>query len=429
MEFSESVDYLYSLGNEILAMKLGLETIRSLCLELGSPQDSFPAVHIAGTNGKGSTAAMTEAILRAGGVRTGLFTSPHLISITERIRVGGEPIPPDQFAMLGGRVRAAGERLVESGRLPAPPTFFEQVTAIAFLWFAEQRVELAVLEVGMGGRLDATNICRPLVTAITPVGLDHQQYLGDTLAAIAGEKAGIIKPGIPVVVAPQEPEAQVVILARAEECGAPVIDGGVEVEPVSHTPDLRQWVEFRTERGSFDACLSLRGRHQAINARTAIAIVEVLRSTGLSIDTEAIVAGLENCYWPGRLDLRSGPLGRTILIDGAHNEAGAVVLADFLRECCRRRPLTLIFGAMRDKDVAKIGEQLFPLFEQIIVTGIANPRALDPAEIVVAGEVERAAGLLEALEIAGRVTPPEGLIVVAGSLYLVAEVLALNSGW
>lgn len=429
MEFSEAVDYLYGLGNEILAMKLGLETIRCLCLELGSPQDSFPAVHIAGTNGKGSTAAMTEAILRAGGVRTGLFTSPHLISITERIRVGGEPIPPDQFAMLGGRVRAAGERLVESGRLPAPPTFFEQVTAIAFLWFAEQRVELAVLEVGMGGRLDATNICRPLVTAITPVGLDHQQYLGDTLAAIAGEKAGIIKPGIPVVLAPQEPEAQVVILARAEECGAPVIAGGVEVEPISLTPDLRQWVELHTERESFDACLSLRGRHQAINARTAIAIVEVLRSTGLSIETGAIVAGLENCYWPGRLDLRSGPSGRTILIDGAHNEAGAVVLADFLREFCRRRPLTLIFGAMRDKDVAKIGERLFPLFEQIIVTGIANPRALDPAEIVVGGEVERASGLLEALEIAGRVTPPEGLIVVAGSLYLVAEVLALNSGW
>jgi len=429
MEFSESVDYLYGLGNEILAMKLGLETIRSLCLELGSPQDSFPAVHIAGTNGKGSTAAMTEAILRAGGVRTGLFTSPHLLSITERIRVGGEPIPPDQFAMLGGRVRAAGERLVESGRLPAPPTFFEQVTAIGFLWFAEQRVELAVLEVGMGGRLDATNICRPLVTAITPVGLDHQQYLGDTLAAIAGEKAGIIKPGIPVVVAPQEPEAKEVILARAEECGAPVIDGVVDAELVSYTPDLRSWVEFRSGRGSFDACLSLRGRHQAINARTAIAIVEVLQSTGLSIETEAIVAGLENCYWPGRLDLRPGPSGRTLLIDGAHNEAGAVVLADFLRECCRRRPLTLIFGALRDKDVAKIGERLFPLFEQIIVTGIANPRAFDPAEIVVAGEVERSYGLLDALEIAGRVTPPDGLIVVSGSLYLVAEVLALNAGW
>ena len=185
MEFSESVEYLYGLGHEVLAMKLGLETIRLLSRELGSPHEAFPAIHIAGTNGKGSTAAMTEAILRAAGYRTGLYTSPHLLSITERMRVDGEPIPQDQFTRLATQVRMAGEQLVEQGQLPAPPTFFEQVTAIGYLWYAEQRVDLAVLEVGMGGRLDATNICRPVVTAITPVGLDHQQYLGETIAAMA----------------------------------------------------------------------------------------------------------------------------------------------------------------------------------------------------------------------------------------------------
>ena len=428
MEFSESVDYLYGLGNEILAMKLGLETIRLLAVELGSPQESFPAIHIAGTNGKGSTAAMTEAILRAGGVRTGLYTSPHLISITERIRVGGEPIPAEQFARLATVVRAAGERLVTRGQLPASPTFFEQVTAIAFLWFAEQQVELAVLEVGMGGRLDATNICRPMVTAITPVGLDHQQYLGETIGAIAGEKAGILKPGIPVVIAPQEPSARDVILARAAEVGAPVAGVEIAAETVSRTVDLRQWVEFQTGRGSFDACLSLRGDHQRRNATTAVAIIEVLASAGWSIGPNSIVAGLENCYWPGRLDLRSGPAGRAVLSDGAHNEAGAWVLADFLGDYCAGRPLTLVFGAMRDKDLAAIARPLFPLFGRIVLTGIDNPRALDPEEIDLAevgidGEAERVAMVGGALELAARLTPPEGLIVVAGSLYLVGEVL------
>lgn len=425
MEFSESVEYLYGLGHEVLAMKLGLETIRLLSRELGSPHEAFPAIHIAGTNGKGSTAAMTEAILRAAGCRTGLYTSPHLLSITERMRVDGEPIPQDQFARLATQVRMAGERLVEQGLLPAPPTFFEQVTAIGYLWFAEQRVDLAVLEVGMGGRLDATNICRPVVTAITPVGLDHQQYLGETIAAIAGEKAGIIKAGIPVVVAPQEPPARAVITARAVECDAPVIEGQVTAELVRRTVDLRQWVEFQCGLGSFDACLSLRGDHQRVNAATAVAVIEALVSRGWTVGTDAITSGLEQTFWPGRLDLRSGPAGRPLLIDGAHNQAGAAVLRDFLVSYCADRPLTLIFGAMRDKDVAEMTSRLFPIFKTIVLTGIDNPRALDPAEISTAANVERAPDIAAALELAAPLTPRTGLIVVAGSLYLVGEVLEL----
>ena len=425
MEFSESVEYLYGLGHEVLAMKLGLETIRLLSRELGSPHETFPAIHIAGTNGKGSTAAMTEAILRAAGCRTGLYTSPHLLSITERMRVDGEPIPQDQFARLATQVRMAGERLVEQGLLPAPPTFFEQVTAIGYLWFAGQRVDLAVLEVGMGGRLDATNICRPMVTAITPVGLDHQQYLGETIAAIAGEKAGIIKAGIPVVVAPQEPPARAVIMARAVECDAPVIEGQVTAELVRRTVDLRQWVEFQCGLGSFDACLSLRGDHQRVNAATAVAVIETLVSRGWTVGTDAITTGLEQTFWPGRLDLRSGPAGRPLLIDGAHNQAGAAVLRDFLVSYCADRPLTLIFGAMRDKDVAEMTSRLFPIFKTIVLTGIDNPRALDPAEISTAANVERAPDIAAALELAAPLTPRTGLIVVAGSLYLVGEVLEL----
>jgi dihydrofolate synthase/folylpolyglutamate synthase len=425
MNFSESLTYLHQLGNEVLTMNLGLETIRCLCGALGDPQQVFPAIHVAGTNGKGSTVAMTEAILRAAGYRTGLFTSPHLLSVTERICVAGEPIPTGDFARLATVVRQVSERLRHEGRLEAGPTFFELITAIGYLWFAEQRVDLAVLEVGMGGRLDATNICRPIVTAITPVGLDHQQYLGTTVAAIAGEKAGIIKPGVPVVVAPQELAARQVILARAAELAAPVSEGRVITERIEHTDDLRQRITFRSSFGLLTPRLALRGDHQRINAATALSIVELLPALGWSIGVDAILHGLETTCWPGRLDLRGGrSSGPQLLIDGAHNIAGVEALCEFLAEHCVERPLTLIFGIMRDKDVAALTERLFPLFGKIILTRVASPRALDPAEIMPALEFDRVPSLSEALELARRGTPPDGLIVVAGSLHLAGEVLA-----
>src|SRR5262245_10127845 len=230
MNYPEAVQYLYSLGNETLAMKLALQSVRELSKALDEPQRKFPAVHIAGTNGKRSTAAMVASIARAAGIRTGLNTSPHLVSITERIRIDGEEIDEDEFARLATLVREAGERLVTEGVLEAPPTFFEQVTMIAYLHFAQRRVDLAVLEVGLGGRLDATNICEPIVTAITPVDFDHQRYLGNTLAEIAGEKAGIIKSNVPVVVAPQADEAMNAIRIRAGELNAPILSVDQEIK-------------------------------------------------------------------------------------------------------------------------------------------------------------------------------------------------------
>src|SRR5215510_1333337 len=302
MNFEEATEYLYGLGNETLAMKLGLESVRALASALDDPQRKFPAVHIAGTNGKGSTAAMTASVLRAAGLSAGLYTSPHLVSITERIRIGDDEIAPNEFARLATDVRAAGERLVAEGALPASPTFFEQVTMIAYLYFAERKVDLAVLEVGLGGRLDATNICEPVVTAITPVGFDHQKYLGDTLASIAGEKAGIVKPGIPVVIAPQSREAMAAIIARCEELDAPAIQTltPFDVEAAEGVENIgRHRFRYRVSRDEYDVRLGLRGRHQITNAVVAIHIAEQLQAAGFDIPSAAIIEGLNEAEWPG----------------------------------------------------------------------------------------------------------------------------------
>ncbi len=425
MNFAESVSYLYSLGNEVLAMKLGLETVQALASALRHPQQKFPAVHIAGTNGKGSTAAMTEAVLRSAGLRVGLFTSPNLISITERYRVGGSEIAEDDFARLATVVRQAGEQLVADGMLEAPPTFFEQVTMIAYLHFAESKVDLAVLEVGMGGRLDATNICQPLVTAITAIGFDHQQYLGNTLAEIAGEKAGIIKPKVPVVVAPQLAEAMQVIAARAAELDAPLFSVADESFTVTPNGSGRYRLRYR----DYDVLLSLRGRHQAENAMTAILIAEQLRQLGWKIEKQEIEEGLSSAVWPGRLQLiESANLPAPILVDGAHNPAGAETLRSFLAENYAGVPITLIFGAMADKAAVEMAEILFPITQHFILTKADNPRAALPQSI--AEQTKKlwpdavcTHGLAEALVEAERITPANGLIVICGSLYLAGELL------
>ncbi|MDX2042133.1 MAG: folylpolyglutamate synthase/dihydrofolate synthase family protein [Acidobacteriota bacterium] len=424
MNFAESVSYLYSLGNEVLAMKLGLETVQALASALRHPQRKFPAIHIAGTNGKGSTAAMTEAILRVAGLRVGLYTSPNLISITERYRVDGDDIAEDDFARLATIVRQAGETLVAKGLLEAPPTFFEQVTMIGYLHFAERQVDLAVLEVGMGGRLDATNICQPLVTAITPIGFDHQQYLGNTLAAIAGEKAGIIKPNVPVIVAPQADEAMQVIAVRATELNAlliPVADESFSIEPSESG-------KYRLRYRDYDALLNLRGRHQAENAMTAILIAKQLRQLGWKIERQAIQTGLSNAVWPGRLQLIESPKLPPMLVDGAHNPAGAETLRSFLTEHYAAVPLTLIFGAMADKAAIEMAEILFPITQHFILTKADNPRAASPQSIAEQTKKLRpdavcTHGLAEALVEAERITPANGLIVICGSLYLAGELL------
>lgn len=434
MNFTESVNYIYSLGNEVLAMKLGLETVTSLAAAFSNPQQKFPAIHIAGTNGKGSTAAMTEAILRSAGYRVGLYTSPNLISITERYQVDGKQIFEDDFARLATVVRQAGESLVAQGKLEAVPTFFEQVTMIAYLHFAENKVDLAVLEVGMGGRLDATNICQPLVTAITPIGFDHQQYLGNTLAEIAGEKAGIIKPNVPVVVAPQPAEAMRAIYARAEGLNSPLVS--VACEPFTIEPNKSGRYRLLYRDGS--ALLNLRGRHQAENAMTAVLIVEQLRQLGWNIEGEAIEDGLSNAFWPGRLQLiESANLLAPVLVDGAHNPAGAETLKHFLAEHYPGVPITLIFGALGDKAVLEMAELLFPMAQHLILTRADNPRAALPESMAEQTKKLRqkknrqdvvcteslAESLPKALDAAARITPTDGLIVVCGSLYLAGELL------
>jgi dihydrofolate synthase/folylpolyglutamate synthase len=428
MTFEEAIKYLYSLGNETLAMKLGLESVRALARALGDPQLKFRAVHIAGTNGKGSTAAMTAGVLREAGLRAGLYTSPHLVSITERIRIGADEIAPKDFARLGAVVRAAGERLAAENILPAPPTFFEQMTMIAYLYFAERKVDLAVLEVGLGGRLDATNICEPVVTAITRVGFDHQQYLGDTLKSIAGEKAGIVKPSAPVVIAPQSPEAMSAIAARCEEMIAPMIltSAPFDIEAASGDENVGRYrFRYRTLSDEYSLQLGLRGRHQITNAVVAIHIAEQLRVAGFDIPHAAIVEGLNKAEWPGRLEMiRPATSQAPLLLDGAHNTDGARALRDFLDEHFHSTPITIIFGAMADKAISEMSDILFPAANQVIITRVANSRAAEPSAIAEAAhrDVIRMENAGEALNEALRITPPDGLIAVCGSLYLVGEI-------
>ena len=428
MNFTEALNYLYSLGHEMLAMKLGLDSIAALCRELGEPQLRYKVVHIAGTNGKGSTAAMVEAIALAAGHRIGLYTSPHLVSITERIRVDGQEIAPEDFARLANRVRTACEKLVDNKTLPALPTYFEQVTAIGYLYFAEQVIDLAILEVGLGGRLDATNICAPTVCAITPVSLDHQEYLGHQLVQIAAEKAGIIKANIPVVVAPQPEEATQAIAARAAELSAPLIFVAAPENKLFTDEAATGMFHFKyyTALTDYSVQLNLRGEHQTINARTAIHIAEQLRQQGLCLPKSAIEAGLEHVNWVGRLEIIEVE-GRQVLLDGAHNLAGAKTLEEFLRDYEANIPITMIFGAMSDKAIAGMAEMLFPFATIIIASHINNPWSASP--IVISDAATQlnipsiqAESVAEALREALQRTPSHGLICVCGSLYLIGEI-------
>ena len=429
MNFDESVSYLLSLGHETVAIKLGLENVTRLLARLGDPQDAFPSVQIAGTNGKGSTAAMLESVCRAAGLRAGLYTSPHLVSIRERVRVAGREIAPEEFARCATLVRAAAERVAsESGALA---TFFEQVTALALVAFREARVELAVLETGLGGRLDATTAARASTVAVTPVSLDHQEYLGHTLAEIAAEKAAVIRPGVRAVVAPQEPEAEEVILRRCRDCGVEPRrpSGDAEVEGACGGGRLR--VRLRTEREVYaGVCLALRGRHQILNAAVAVALAESLAGDGFRITREHVVAGLETAEHAGRLELdaRRAP---PILLDGAHNPAGARALRAYLDEFAGGR-VTMVFGAMRDKALAEIGAALFPAAERLVLTEPRSPRAATVEELLRAVPVPPPSSTIalapssrDALTIARAQTPPGRMVCVTGSLYLVGEVKGL----
>jgi dihydrofolate synthase/folylpolyglutamate synthase len=425
MLFDEALKYLLSLGHETLTIKLGLANTERLLEALGHPQKAFRKVQIAGTNGKGSTAVMLDAILRAAGIKTALYTSPHLVSITERMRFGGREIQPEHFARLTARVRETAISLREAGAIPSLPTFFEHLTVIFLLACLDAGTELAILETGLGGRLDATTAARAEIVGITPVALDHQEYLGETLLEIAAEKAAIIRPGVTAIVAPQTHEALTVIERRCAECEvalrlndcAPAIHGASQ--------DGRLRVTFESGRDLYENILmGLRGRHQVTNACVAIQLAEALRDGGFAISRADIIEGIQDARHAGRLEIyEESP---RILFDGAHNTAGALALRDYLNEFVSQ-PVTLVFGAMRDKALSEIAAILFPVAQRLILTQPSNPRAATPAALANVVPPDAAAtmtltqSLSEALKIALEQTPRDALVCVTGSLYLVGE--------
>ncbi len=415
MNYPDSVHFLYALGNEIKTAKLGLERIAVVLDALGKPQDRLRIVHVAGTNGKGSTCAMIEAGLRQSGVRTGLFTSPHLAEPTERIRIDGQPISADRFAAAFDRVHGVVEQLLSDDRIDLHSTYFETVTAMGLLVFAEEGAEAVVLEVGLGGRLDATNVVRPDLCVITPVDFDHEALLGRSLEAIAGEKAGILKLGVPAVFARQRPEAEAVLERRAAELGiAPARTKEWTVHDL--VLDARG-SRFRLEgRRELAIRCRLAGEHQVENAVTAALVL-----TEMNVPCAAIEEGIARAEWPGRLErVREKP---EVILDGAHNPSGARALAAYLDRFYEGRRVRLIYGAMRDKAVAEISGILFPRAQQVIVTAPQQARALSPEAmrgITEHPDVRIAPTLTDALSIVGDADPEE-VIVVTGSLFLVAE--------
>lgn len=417
MNYPESVQFLYSLGNEQKTMKFGLERITALMAGLGNPQRMCRYVHVAGTNGKGSTSALIESALRAAGYKTGLYTSPHLKEPTERIQVNGQPVSEEDFLRGFHLVHETAERMVASGRMDMHPTYFETMTAMAFVLFAEHGCEWVVLEVGMGGRLDATNIVTPELCVITQIAFDHQKFLGETLAQIAGEKAGILKTGVPVVVSPQQPEAQRVVESRASAVGAPVfLAAGWPVTELEVTPEGSR---FKT--GPYEVEVNMAGEHQVENARTALA---ALHSLGLS-ETD-VQRGIAAARWPGRLELvRKQP---DIYLDGAHNPAGAAALKRYIERFFSGRRTWLIFGTMRDKDVDEVCRILFPLAYRVIATAPKQARSLEPEEIVRRSPVpqtEASPSIQQALDRVQAEAAPEDVVFVTGSLYLVGEARTL----
>ncbi|HSB79336.1 MAG TPA: folylpolyglutamate synthase/dihydrofolate synthase family protein, partial [Candidatus Methylomirabilis sp.] len=425
MTYAEATEFLFGLRR--FGWRPGLATVRHLLELLGNPHRTIPSLHVAGTNGKGSTAAMLSAILRAAGYRTGLYTSPHLLDFTERIRVNGSPISPAEVTELTASLREVCAAHFDPQPVPNPPagslpypTFFELTTAMAFLHFASQPVEAAVIEVGLGGRLDATNVITPQVAVVTNISLEHQEYLGRTVREIAGEKAGIIKPGVPVVTATSG-EALSVIRRVADEQRAALVSVREEYTWTIRESGLDgQVFDVEGPVRRYEAMqLSLAGRHQTENAVTAIAASEALARQGFRLDETTIRRGLVEMRWPGRLQF-VGQRPR-ILLDGAHNPAGAEALAAFLtehRDDLHR--LILVFGVLRDKDWEAMLRLLGPLADQTILTHPPTDRGAEPRDLVTADHhcrklaiaTEPGEGLALALSVAG----PEDTILVTGSL-------------
>ena len=459
MTYVEAMDRLEALGPELRVGKTGeprkfsLEHIRALLRELGEPQTRFRSVLIAGTNGKGSTSATLAAMLYAAGIKTALYTSPHLVRVSERMRVSGsaglEEIGEEAFARNYFRVDSAAQALVARGELPHEPSYFEVMTAVAFCWFAEQGVELAVLEVGLGGRLDATNSVEPLISVITDIGIDHTQYLGNTLREIATEKAGILRENGVLVTLSQHPEANAAIGEVAVRLGVRGVDAArylPAARPVADAPSslrdsllARNRYELSIEGEVLHVDSPLAGQHQQRNVALAIATAIELRTNhGFVIPNAAIEAGIRATDWPGRLEWIPARTGRAaVLFDVAHNPAGAWTLRAALAQLPDTMPRTLIFSSLADKPIDEMAQVLLPLFDaasgdadrardHVILAPIDNPRAASIDELLAAAKrldvpALAAASLPAALELAASVTPPEGVIVATGSVFLVGE--------
>lgn len=446
MTYQDTVEQLYALGHELASTppaKFDLVYVREMLAALNHPERRFPSILIAGTNGKGSTAATLSSMLRVAGYKTALYSSPHLLRINERIRVNGETISDAEFSELHNRVERIAQQLLDGEKLPWHPSFFEMLTTMAFEYFASVGIEIAVLEVGMGGRLDATNVVDPLISVITDVSLDHQRYLGNTVAEIAGEKAGIIRDNGVVVTLPQHPEASYVIGQAILDHHARGVNAARYVPPLS--PGAAAYLAGRPlaapgrnryplavmgEEIEVDSPLA--GRHQLRNVALAIATAEELAQFGFKVTPKQVEQGIRETHWLGRFQVlppSAATQHREMVLDVAHNPAGAWALRSALSENFAARELIFIFAAMRDKPLQEMAEILFPLAERVVVTHVNNPRAATTIELRKAAartgtplheEESTATALARACILAKR----DGLIVVTGSIFLVGEVMA-----
>lgn len=414
MSYPESVRYLYALGNELkVGAKFGLARMRTLMAALGNPEHGQRFIHIAGTNGKGSTSAMIAAVLTHAGVCTGLYTSPHLISPVERIQIDGVPVTEEAFANAFNQVHRVAEDLLRCDRIDAHPSYFETITAMALVLFKTHGCGRSVIEVGLGGRLDATNVIAPELCIITPVSFDHEAFLGNTIESIAAEKAGILKPNVPAIIAAQLPAAEAVITSTG---------GAFTKSETVHLEDIKVTAESSTFASDGIRYLCpLAGRHQIENARTAIAACRAL-----GIPDPVIAEGLSNASWPGRMEIvRRQP---TFILDGAHNPAGATSLAAHIREFYSQNPVWIVYGAMRDKAIDEVASQLFPLADTLILTAPNFPRALRPQAILDMyphpGAI-LAESIPAALKIA-ETAPSKATVFFTGSLFVVGEIKALQ---
>jgi len=432
MNYSESLDYLF--GLQRLGARLGTEVVTELLARMGDPQSSYPSVLVAGTNGKGSTAAFLASILRCTGLRTGLYTSPHLVRFEERIAVDGGMIPPEDVARIATLIQEHVEQMVARGGEERRPSFFETATAMALRYFQDRRVDMAVLEVGLGGRLDATSVADAVTCLFTPIDLDHQEFLGDDIRSIAREKAGILKRGSLALTAPQAPEAMEALQQAAASRGATLLDAEKFwrlVEGEKGTMTLVSCIE--PGKRMENLALSLLGRHQRINALLAVAATARLPGIEERISEAAIRRGLAETRWPGRCEVAGER--PTLLLDGAHNPASARALRHFLLENYNPagKKVVMVFGAMQDKDLDGIMEILFPCAQRIILARAETPRATDPMVLETLARrhhpsVVRAPGVSAALSAARSEAGPDGVVCVTGSLYLVGDVKTILEG-